>query len=73
MPNKTFGAKTVGFTATDDEVVHDINLMYAGVIDALNNLRTEASSSEQVRIATNAITAAEDAQMWAVKAAMWRD
>jgi len=43
------------------------------VIDILYDMRQSAHSVEQARLASIAITEAQGAQMWAVKAATWRD
>lgn len=72
----TFGEKAVGlnFNPGGDERVNEIKELYAKIIDRLNDLRnlTEAPS-EQARLASVAITEAQGAQMWAVKAITWKD
>ena len=69
----TFGEKAVGitFNPSGDEKVNEINTAYAAVIDALNNLRGE-DRSERARLLSIAITEAQTAQMWAVKAITWK-
>ena len=47
---------------------------YAHIIDHLDELRNRcAKGSEGARLASIAITEAQAAQMWAVKAITWRD
>ena len=69
----TFGEKAVGltFNPSGDQTVHELKEAYAKVIDILNDMRGDRS--EQARLASIAITEAQGAQMWAVKAATWRD
>ena len=69
----TFGEKAVGliFNPSGDQSVHELKEAYAKVIDILNNMRSDRS--EKARLASIAITEAQGAQMWAVKAATWRD
>lgn len=69
----TFGQKAVGLTfnpSGDDEVAR-CKQRYADIIDDLNELRNH-SSGERARLASVAITEAQGAQMWAVKAITWR-
>ena len=69
----TFGEKAVGltFNLSGDQTVRELKEAYAKVIDILNNMRSDRS--EKARLASIAITEAQGAQMWAVKAATWRD
>jgi len=69
----TFGEKAVGltFNPSGDQTVRELKEAYAKVIDILNNMRSDRS--EKARLASIAITEAQGAQMWAVKAATWRD
>ena len=69
----TFGEKAVGltFNPSGDERVQRLKAMYAAIIDELNTIQSDRS--EQARLASIAITEAQGAQMWAVKAATWRD
>jgi hypothetical protein len=75
MTEQTFGQKAVGlsFNPSNDSSVDNLKRLYAGVIDVLNAHRSEASSPEAKRLASIAITEAQGAQMWAVKAVTWRD
>lgn len=74
-PNQTFGEKAVGltFNPSKDAAVDMVNEAYAGIIDQLNTLRLRADSPEVKRLASVAITEAQGAQMWAVKAITWKD
>ena len=69
----TFGEKAVGltFNPSGDARVQRLKVMYAAIIDELDAMRCDRS--EQARLASVAITEAQGAQMWAVKAATWRD
>ena len=65
----TFGEKAVGltFNPSGDEKVARLKALYAEVIDILNDDRGEPRD-EHARLASVAITEAQGAQMWAVKA-----
>jgi len=72
----TFGEKAVGltFNPSGDQTVHELKEAYAKVIDILVAITGGAyASPERARLASVAITEAQGAQMWAVKAATWRD
>lgn len=71
----TFGEKAVGlsFNPSGDTLVHDIKTQFATAIDEMNSLRLRTESPEVKRLASIAITELQGAQMWAVKAATWRD
>ena len=71
----TFGEKAVGltFNPSGKQTVHELKEAYAKVIDILYNMRQSTHSAEQDRLASIAIIAVQGAQMWAVKAATWRD
>lgn len=74
----TFGAKAVGlsFNPSGMTDVDKLKLMYADVIDHMNDFRqgyiTRGDNPEMVRLCSIAITEAQTAQMWAVKAVTWR-
>lgn len=76
MREMTFGEKAVGltFNPSGDKNVQELKEAFAKVIDLCNNLRntTPATDTEIKRMASIAITEAQTAQMWAVKAATWR-
>ena len=65
----TFGEKAVGYTfnPSGDEKVAKLKELYAQIIDLLNDDRGE-NRDERARLASVAITEAQTAQMWAVKA-----
>ena len=69
----SFGEKAVGLTFNPggNEQVTSIKRKFADVIDDLNTLRSESTDSEVKRLASVAITEAQTAQMWAVKAVTW--
>jgi hypothetical protein len=70
----TFGEKAVGltFNPSGDSAVNTVKQMFAEVIDEMNKLRGQASDGEVKRMFSVAITEAQGAQMWAVKAITWR-
>lgn len=69
----TFGEKAVGltFNPSGDTHVHAVKALYATVIDQLNDMRTAVGQGEAGRLFSVAITEAQTAQMWAVKAITW--
>lgn len=71
----TFGEKAVGlaFNPSKDDKVGFVKLQYAAIIDNLHDLRSMSESPEVKRMCSVAITEAQTAQMWAVKAITWRD
>ena len=73
----TFGEKAVGlsFNPSNDPVVDALKKSYANIIDILDYIRTqnEFATPEQKRLASIAVTEAQGAQMWAVKAVTWKD
>ncbi len=78
-PGPTYGQKAVGltFNPSGDPRVQRVKELYASVIDGLADLRAgnpgEDASAEVKRLASIAITEAQTAQMWAVKAFTWKD
>lgn len=74
-PELTYGEKAVGITLnpSQDPQVRRIKELYAEIIDHMNNLRRGQHSGEMARLASVAITEAQSAQMWAVKAITWKD
>jgi len=70
----TFGERAVGltFNPSGDQTVQRIKEKFAAVIDECNDLRAVSEDQEVKRMASIAITEAQTAQMWAVKAATWR-
>ena len=71
----TYGEKTVGltFNPSSDPVVDEIKRSYAAIIDRLNNQRSATEDGESKRLYSVAITEAQAAQMWAVKAITWQN
>lgn len=70
----TFGMKAVGltFNPSGDQDVAQIKAAYAKIIDMLNDMRG-TDRNERARLLSIAITEAQAAQMWAVKAITWKD
>lgn len=76
VENPTFGQKAVGinFNPSNLGPVDRVKQHYANVIDGLNDLRNSAEATPEVkRLCSIAITEAQGAQMWAVKAITWKD
>jgi hypothetical protein len=72
----SYGEKAVGldFNPSGDPQVKRLKELYAEIIDICNDDRMPSGvSPEQKRLWSIAITEAQGAQMWAVKAATWRD
>jgi hypothetical protein len=69
----TYGEKAVGltFNPSNDENVQKVKVAYAAIIDQLNDARAATEDGEQKRLFSVAITEAQTAQMWAVKAITW--
>lgn len=70
----TYGQIAVGitFNPSGDPVVTRIKYIYAEVIDTLNNL-VGTIPAEKSRLLRIAITEAQTAQMWAVKAITFKE
>ena len=73
-PTLTFGQRAVGltFNPSGDDAVAQCKQEFATAIDRLNDLRETTSDPDVKRMASIAITEAQTAQMWAVKAITWR-
>jgi hypothetical protein len=69
----TFGEEAVGrnFNPSNNKQVDRLKRLYAEIIDILNDDRGE-NRDERARLTSVAITEAQGAQMWAVKAATWK-
>ena len=74
----TYGEKAVGLSfnpSGDETVTRVVKTLYANLIDLLDGLKKEALEGdefEKVRLCAIAITEAQGAQMWAVKAITWK-
>lgn len=66
----TYGEKAVGvnFNPAQDPQVKEVKEWYAHIIDLLNDSRNATDNPESKRLYSIAITEAQAAQMWAVKA-----
>jgi hypothetical protein len=71
----TYGEKAVGlsFNPSGDKDVEKIKKLYAEIIDFCNGARDMAGNSESKRLFSVAITEAQTAQMWAVKAQTYKE
>lgn len=71
----SYGEKAVGllFNPSNDDAVGQVKKLYANIIDNLNALRMTTEDPEAKRLYSIAITEAQGAQMWAVKAITWKD
>ena len=70
----SYGEKAVGltFNPSNNAEVDACKREFAAVIDRMNALRNRTTSEEVMRMASVAITEAQTAQMWAVKAITWK-
>jgi len=66
----TYGEKAVGLTSnpSNDPLVQGIKEQFAAIIDSLDAQRNATDNGEKKRMFSVAITDAQTAQMWAVKA-----
>lgn len=73
IQDQTFGQKAVGinFNAAKIKNVDDIKHLSAQLIDQLNQERNNFGHSEEGRMLSIAITKAQEACMWWVKAVTW--
>jgi hypothetical protein len=70
----TFGERAVGltFNPSSNPDVDKVKQGYADIIDMMHKLRNDSVSiAEKQRLCSVAITEAQTAQMWAVKALTW--
>ena len=74
MREPTFGEKAAGvsFNPGGFNSVNSIKQQFAKIIDDLNAYRDVTENSEVKRMLSIAITEAQTAQMWAVKAVTWQ-
>ena len=70
----TFGERAAGvtFNPSGDIPTQQIKEAAAKLIDILNDYRNATEDGEMKRMFSVAITEAQTAQMWGVKAATWR-
>lgn len=70
----TYGEKAVGlnFNPSGDSAVTTVKKYYAQIIDDLHSQRSGIEDPEAKRLYSIAITEAQSAQMWAVKAITWK-
>lgn len=70
----TFGQKAVGikFNPSNLSEVDKCKQLYADIIDQMNDLLNTTTDGQVRRLCSVAITEAQGAQMWAVKAITWQ-
>lgn len=70
----TYGEKAVGltFNPSNNKDVDKCKQAFANIIDNMNDLRDSTRDPEVKRMCSVAITEAQTAQMWAVKAITWK-
>jgi len=70
----TYGERAVGltFNPAKNPEVSDCKAIAATFIDQMNDLRNATTDPEVKRMCSIAITDAQSAQMWAVKAITWQ-
>lgn len=73
MREQSYGEKAVGLTFNPgmNPQVDAIKRHFADVIDLIDSVRSGSDNAEVKRMASIAITEAQTAQMWAVKAVTW--
>lgn len=71
----TYGEKAVGldFNPSQNEDVYKCKKAFAEEIDRLDAMRVPTNTAEKNRLLSAAITQIQTAQMWAVKAIIWKD
>lgn len=70
---ESYGGRAVGLTFNPSNLlaVEVIKTAYANIINDLDQTRADATDGEVKRLCSVAITEAQTAQMWAVKAVTW--
>lgn len=70
----TYGEKAVGltFNPSSSDDVSACKAGFAILINMMNDLRSSTDNQEVKRMCSIAITEAQTAQMWAVKAITWK-
>ena len=70
----TFGERACGvpFNPGGDPTVAKIKAQFAVIVDTIHGLRESSIDGEVQRMLAIAMTEAQTAQMWAVKAITWR-
>jgi hypothetical protein len=74
MSERTYGERAVGldFNPSADPTVHQLKQLFAQIIDICDGLKADGENGRN-RLLAIAITEAQGAQMWAVKAATWKE
>jgi hypothetical protein len=70
----SYGTDAVGlsFNPSGDPLVNKLKQLYAEIIDLCDEQRQKVHPGEKARLFSVAITEAQTAQMWAVKAVTWQ-
>lgn len=70
----SYGERAVGltFNPSNDAAVQEAKETFAKAIDQMDRLRSITENPEVKRMCSVAITEAQTAQMWAVKAITWK-
>lgn len=70
---ESYGGRAVGLTFNPSNLVavDVVKTQYAEIINDLDATRNETDDPEKKRLCSIAITEAQSAQMWAVKAKTW--
>jgi hypothetical protein len=70
----TYGEQACGVDFNPDARidVNDLKMAFAAIVDVLNARRSTSESSEVKRLLSIAITEAQTAQMWAIKAITYK-
>jgi hypothetical protein len=68
----SYGEQAVGLNPDEGPEVAELKRKFAGIIDDLHALRSDSGHCpEKARLCSIAITDAQTAQLWAVKALTW--
>lgn len=70
----SYGEKAVGldFNPSAHPTVARLKTLFAEAIDIMDQVRSDVGPGENARLCSVAITEAQTAQMWAVKAVTWK-
>ena len=71
----TYGQRACGVNFNPDQRIDvaDMKCAFAAIVDVLHQIRFVTEDAEKKRLLSIAITEAQGAQMWAVKAITWKE
>ena len=71
----SYGQRACGVNFNPDQRIDvaDMKTAFANIVDVLNKKRFHTEDAEAKRLLSIAITEAQTAQMWAVKAITWNE